>query len=150
MALVVINDYVVNQRYDLVFMNEDFDAVKSVWEDEDSLLHQLQHVPYFKDRFRWCDLDPSHFRFMIARNLSKAAQLPKSDKLDLDDPIIRSMNFLICCLIRSLELRSDSFIEVMKIIRIDERDITIEYQSIMLPDTDPGGRGKLSVIVDNT
>lgn len=154
MTLVIINDYLKNRRMRLFYDKADFVLVDGVWENRDRLLVELQDTDAFRGRERWCDLAPYHFRMMVTKNLAQVAALGDGDTLDLDNPIVQSLNFLICGLIRCLEKASESQIETMKLVRVGDLDVSVEYQSVMLMDSKPAPRRKrgkdISVVVDNT
>lgn len=155
MAHVVINDFISHQRTDLFFTREDFEEVEGYWLDEDQLLIDLQTNVYFTNRRRWCDLDPFHFRIMVTKILQQVEGLSLTDRADQDHPTIKSLHFLLCGLIMSLEKRSDSSIEFLKVLRVGEFDVSIEFQSVMemtlpaIKSPPPVGKG-ISVVVDNS
>lgn len=150
MTHVVINDYVIHQRVDFYFTHDDFYAVDAVWEDSDKLLHDLQNNDLFKGKLRWCDLEPMHYRLMVTKNIQQMAKLTLEERGDPDHPYVKSLHFVICGLIRSLELRTESNIETIKFHRVGEYDVSVEYQSVMIIHQGVGKKPGISVIVDNT
>ena len=155
MTSVIINDYVVNKRVKLFFLPDDFDMIDEQWKEPDQVLVNLQHLDFFKGRERWCDLEPAHFRLLVAKNLQNASFLAEEDRIDDDNPIVSSLNFLICALIRCLERLSDSHLEMMKLNRVGELEVSIEFNAALRMEAPSkparkGGFDPFSIIVDNT
>lgn len=154
MTHVVINDYLEHQRTDLFFTKEDFEEVDSYWNDEDQLLVDLQSNIYFKNRTRWCHLEPFHFRIMVTKICQQISGLSDADRTDEEHPTVKSLHFLLCGLIKSLEKRSDSAIEFLKVQRVGEYDVSVEFQSVMqmiLPPMKEVHTAKgITVVVDNS
>jgi hypothetical protein len=159
MTGIIINDYVVNKRVKLFFLPDDYELVDAQWERSDRILQNLQHLEFFKGRERWCDLSPAHYRLMIAKNLESASFLAEEDRLDDENPVVASLNFLICALVRCIEHSSDCHIESLRINRLGEIDITVEFTAGLSVETSlrspkgvppPPKSDPFSVIVDNT
>jgi hypothetical protein len=155
MTTVIINDYVSGNRVILSFGPEDFEALDEHWDKSDVLLAGLQHIDTFRGRSRWCDLLPNHYRLMVAKNLHAAAELEDHQRVDDTNPVVASLNFVTCALIRCLEEGSESQIEFMRINRVGSMDIAIEYDAtvkMQVPParTDQGPTSRIGVVVDNT
>ena len=155
MTHVVINDYTLHQRTDLFFTREDFEEVENHWYDEDELLVGLQNNVYFTNRKRWSDLEPFHYRIMVTKILQQVGDLADEERGDVDNPTVKSLHFLLCGLIISLEKRSDSSIEFLKVLRVGEYDVSIEFQSVMqmvLPPikSQQSTINGITVVVDNS
>jgi hypothetical protein len=156
MTYVIINDFIDNKRTKLLYLDEDFDLPAQVWDKSDQLLQDLQYLETFSGRLRWRDLDPIHYRDMIAKNLQYVATMPDDERLDEEHPVVSSLNFLICALIYCLEKRTDSHLEWMKINRVGDVEVSIEFHAEMQLETIYPGKKKadtptgFSVVVDNT
>ncbi len=156
MTLVLINDHVANKRVKLFYTDEDFAITDGEWNNSDQLLADLQHHQFFAGKLLWSDLDPFHFRLMITKSLQACSKMTDAERMDDEDPSIRSLNFLVCGLIRCIEGKSDSHIEVMRIHRVGDIDVSFEYEAIQTlepPSTikmPPRKKDGFSVVVDNT
>lgn len=151
MTTVVINDLSADQRHVILFNRpDDFQQADAFWETENQLLLDLQHTDFFIGRKRWCDLDPQHFRFLLMNNLSKVAALPVDHQVP-DNEVMRSLTFLLSALIKCLENRTQSTIELMRLNRLAEREVLYDFSAsvnLHLDDNMPPRKG-LRVIVDN-
>jgi hypothetical protein len=160
MSSVIINDYVENKRIKLFFLPDDFAMIDERWGDEDPVLQSLQTFDFFLGRSRWRDLEPAHFRLLVAKNLQNAAFLAEEDRLDDDNPVVSSLNFLICAFIRCIENTIDGHVELIRLNRVGDLEVAVEFTAALrmeaatikpqppLPpkkDTDP-----FSIVVDNT
>ena len=156
MASILINDFVTNKRVKLFFLPDDFELVDEQWDREDRLLVHLQSMEFFKGRTRWGDLETPHFRLLIAKNLQHAATLTEEERMNDEHPVVSSLNFLICALMRSIEKRNDCHVELMRINRISDLDIAIEFtgalsMEVVSPPSSPQKKiDPFSVVVDNT
>lgn len=151
MTTVIVNDYVLNRRVNIVLDANDFAIADRLLAspEPDELLLELQHLDTFKGRTRVADLEPWHLRVMVTMNLAK---VPPGESFDLGDPIVRSLLFLIATLIRCLERRADGHIEMLKLNRVGEHDLTIEFSGLLsMEDKKPKKRKRgISLVVDNT
>lgn len=152
MTTVVINDLETDQRHVILFNRpNDFQRVDAFWDNEDKLLLDLQHTDFFIGKKRWCDLEPQHFRFLLMNNLSKVAALSVEDQSDSTNEVMSSLTFLLTALIKCLEQRTQSTIELMRLNRLAEHAILYDFSAsvnLHLDDKRPRRRG-LRVIVDN-
>ena len=125
MTSFIINDFTNNRRIDTIL--NPHTIVPPVWQHGDRILTDMQSNPFFAGRNRWCDLDPSHYRLMIIRNLTIVSEFSDTDRADLNNPAIKSLHFLLSALVYLLEMRTDTTIEFMKINRINDRSATFDY-----------------------
>lgn len=152
MTTVVINDLVADQRHVVTFARPtDFQRADAYWETEDKLLVGLQHTVQFAGRKRWCDLTPNNYRFLIMNNLSKVSALSLEEQNDPKNEVMMSMTLLLTAFIRCLELRTESTVELMKLIRLADHEVLYDFSaSINLHiDGKKAPKKKLRVIVNN-
>lgn len=145
---VIINDYLINRKISVIFNDLDFKFVNEVWNNEDKLLKDLQFVELFHGKTRWCDLEPIHYRLMIQRNLERIIDI-SDDNVSNDNAIIKSLYFLISSLIICIQNKSDSIIELMKINRINEKDVIFDYQATLNIDLIKPKNNNFRIIVNN-
>jgi hypothetical protein len=153
LTTVVINDFVSDRRTAILFTHpHDFQQIESYWETEDKLLVGLDQTnESFKGRRRWCDLTPTHFRFLIMENLNKVSALSDNDQADPANPTMASLTFLLTGFIKKLELVTESTLELMKINRLGETEVLYDYSgSINMHLESLRPKNGLRVIVDNT
>jgi hypothetical protein len=154
MTTVIINDYVIDRRVNIMLDANDFEIAERVLAvpEPDELLMQLQHLETFQGRTHLSHLEPFHYRVMITMNLKKVAAI-RGVSIDLADPAVKSLVFLVACLILCLEKRADSHIELLKLNRVGELDVTVEFSALMsIEDKTPKKKkkGGITVVVDNT
>lgn len=157
MATSVIIDNLINsKRYFLVFTDDEFSIVEKNWNKQDVLLVGLSTHPVFENKTRWSELRPLHYNFLIMKNLDQAWNIPESEWFNENNKTISSLHFLLKCLIKCLEIRSDAKIDVVRIQSYGENTVTINYnatitiESIKMPKVDPDPRARFTVVVDNT
>ncbi len=154
MSSVFINDYVINRRAKLYFTSDDYDIVDEKWnEDGDEALVRLQRIDRFKGKLRWSDLTGADFRLLITKNIQAASYLAEEDRIDDTNPIVATLNFLICCLIRHLEIKIDGHVEMLRINRVSDLEVAIEFNAAMKMEaaiTKKVSNDPFSVVVDNT
>ena len=126
---VVINDFTNNRRTVIILDNRQFDLVAQAWGNEDSILVDMQRNNFFAGRTRWCDLNPTHFRLMVAHNMTMLARLPGDEHEDPKHPVNRSLNFLMTGLVVCLQHRTECLIELLRIARMSETEITYEFSA---------------------
>lgn len=153
MALAIINDYVVNRRLKLHLDQDDFAVADENWNVPDSLLVDLQHTKTFHGYNTWSSLEPQHYRFMIVTNIAKAFDAI-ADDLEEAQVTIRSLSFLICCMVRCLELRADCHVEMIRFSRVGAMDLAVEFEAALSMEetlrTKIADSPGLSVVVDNS
>jgi hypothetical protein len=150
---VIINDFVTDRRVAILFNHpQDFQRVDAYWEIEDKLLVELDAAnDVFKDRRRWCDLTPTHFRFLIMETLNKMACLTDDEQADQTNPTMASLTFLLTGFIKMLELRTESTLELMRLNRLGDAEVLYDYSGSINMHLDSIRPKKgLRVIVDNT
>ena len=148
MALAIINDYVTSRRMKLHLDPEDFKMVDDNWGSEDKLLIDLQKIDIFRNRTRWFDLEPMHYRLMIANNISRAFSEVEGSLVS-SETIVKSLSFLICALIRCIELRADCHIEMIRLVRVDEIDLAVEFQASLAMEEDINGPEEVTPATDD-
>jgi hypothetical protein len=115
----------------IVYSPEDRETVDQYWNDTDNILLNIQQLPPFKGRTRWCDLTPLHFKFLMTRAIEQTFDL-LADEPDEElgeelnqRPTIASMNFIIMGYAKAYETASGSQIENLRINRHDVNEITL-------------------------
>ena len=153
---IIINDYKENRRFYINLEKEDFDIVETYWDQTDQLLQALQGEDFFKGHATWGLLSPTHYRLLIIKNLSTLVALSEDARSDRENNIVRSLRFLVTALVYCLEIRSETIVELMKITRMDEYQVSFDYVSnINLPIKSPSKivpvepEKKFTVIIDN-
>ena len=152
MTTVIINDFVSDRRVAILFNHpHDFAHAEANWEREDALLVDLQAQESFKDRRRWCDLTPTHFRFLVMTNLTKMAALTDAEQADNTNPVMASLTFLLTSFIKCMEDATESSLELMRINRLGDEEILYDYAGSINMHLDSLQPKKgLRVVVDNT
>lgn len=152
MTTVIINDLSVDQRHVILFHRpDDFQRADQFWEVEDPILIALQHTDFFIGRKRWCELNPQHFRFLLMNSLSKVAALSVEEQGNENNKVMADLTFLLTTLIKCLELRTESTIELMRFNRLTENEMLYDFTAsvnLHLDNKKPPTKG-LRVIVDN-
>ena len=148
MNIVIINDFTNNSRSTIILKDDNLKKAEVAWAKEDKILLELQETSFFAGRKRWCDLTPTHFRLMIAHNITISNKLSDVEKLNTNNTIIQSLHFLISALIICLQIRAECLIELMRIDRINENDVTYDF-SASLYTTQIKPKIDLHLIVDN-
>lgn len=128
-STVVIRDFVNTSRIVTILDEDDFEIVDLAWRDTDKILVDLLENPFFEGKKRWCDLDPKHFLLMIQRTLFRVGNLNDQDRTDSNHKVVKSLHFLLCGIIRCIESRTNSTVEIVKVNRVSENDATIEYSA---------------------
>jgi hypothetical protein len=124
---IILNDFDSGKRIVTVINASDLDYIKKVWTNQDHILAEMQEHPAFGGRSRWCDLDPKHFTMMIISFLNAAADVDDEERINNSNKIIASLHFLYAALILCLQTRTDSLIEMIRINRMVDGDITYDY-----------------------
>ena len=152
MTTVVINDFETNRRLAILFNHpHDFARADAEWEREDKLLIEMQKHIAFKERTRWCDLDPTHWRFLILEYLNKMAKLNDTEMYDTQNPVMADLTFLLTSFIKCLEERTEGTMELMRLNRVGENEVLYDYSGSVNMQLDFARPKKgFRVIVDNT
>ncbi len=158
MTLAIINDYVVDRRMKLFFDDEDWDLLDDQWTIKDEILVDLQATSLFSGRTTWAELDPMHYRLLIASTMSKVFALLEEGKGDKANAALESMTFLISALVRCIQERGDCHVEMIRLVRVGEIDLVVEYEASLsmeeeAPRTKAIGKSKsggIQVVVDNS
>lgn len=152
-ANCIFDDYVLRKRTAILFGEEAMQKVIDKWETPDPMLMALESIPTFAGRHAWKELDPLHWRLLIANTMNQRDKnVPKDDFFNDTHKIVGTLYFLIMGLIYSLQLRTTGAVDTIRIMRITEIDLTFEITVTMMaerkkPAAPPSG---LSVVVDNT
>ena len=91
----------------------------------------LQSLPAFKGYTKWSQCRSEHLRTMIMRTMTMMAELSDSERTDVNHPVVLTFNFLVLCLIRCLEIGSQSNIEILHINRLTNIDIAFDFTAVM-------------------
>lgn len=152
MTTIIINDFVTDRRMEILFNHpQDFEQIDQYWEKEDKLLLEMQGNEFFKGHTRWCELNPTHFRFLLMATLNKVAVLTDEQQADSADQTMASLTFVITGFIKCMEDRTESTLELMRINRLDENEVLYDYTGSVNMHLETSRRKKgLRVIVDNT
>lgn len=152
MTTVIINDFETDRRMEILFnYPQDFEQIDTHWEKEDKLLVDMQGNDFFKGHSRWCDLNPTHYRFLLAATLNKVSMLSDEQQGDSLNQTMATLTFVITGFIKCMEERTESSLELMRINRIGENEILYDYSGSVNMHLDTSRRKKgLRVIVDNT
>lgn len=154
MTTVIINDFSTDRRVAILFNHpQDFTRADAYWEVEDKLLVGLSGLnEAFKDRRRWCDLTPTHFRFLIMESLNKMSGLTDEEQADETNPTMASLTFILTAFIKSMETMTESTIELLRLNRLTDHEVLYDYAGSinMQLDSIRPKRDGLRVIVDNT
>jgi hypothetical protein len=133
--LATITDLTSGQGLTVVASPQDRDSVHIRWEDSDKLLRDLQQVEKFKGCLRWCDLNPGHFKFLLARNIDKTIDLlgefgtaSMSEAELYGHDTMKSLRFILMSYVYCLENQTDGEVEMIKINRLRPMSITVQMQ----------------------
>jgi hypothetical protein len=150
---VIFDDYVLRTRTAILLGDNSLQEVIDRWESVDPLLVALDNVELFKGRSQWSKLDPHHWRLLITNTLNKRDTVLKpEDRYNDEKPIVASLLFLVMGLVHCIQLRSTGAVDTLRIVRISEIDITLEFTVLMMsqPKKKLPPTGGLQVVVDNT
>jgi hypothetical protein len=152
MTTVVVDDIVTERVTRCIFPDAHRAFVKRQWEQPDKLLAGLQGLALFKNRSRWCDLDPLHFRVLLVQNLDLYAGLSEAEIADPENATVKSLHFLLMALIYCVEQRSMLDVRFLTVTRLSMLDVAYEVSARFEAEMGfPGPRKpRLSLIVDNT
>lgn len=153
----VIDDYVLNKRTSLLFNENQFNVVTNQWQNSDPLLAELQNWEIFKGKDTWDKLDPIHFKMLISTVFSaRDKKLPANEIFNDAQPLVQSLYFLLMGLAHCLQLRTGAAVDNMRVMRINDNDISFEFNISLISDRKPilslpsPPKTGLKIIVDNT
>lgn len=149
---IIFDDYVLRTRTALLLGEDTHQRVLDNWLETDPMLAALQGIPLFKGKTSWSHLDPQHWRLLITNTLNKRdATLEKSELFNETHDIVGKLVFLIMGLTHCMQVRSTGAVDTLRIIRVSEIDLTLEFTIMMMsqPKAAPPPHG-LQVVVDNT
>jgi hypothetical protein len=157
LTLAIINDYVVDRRMKLFFDQDDYDMLEEQWDVKDEILVDLQSTSLFAGRMTWAALDPMHYRLLIATTMSKTFAFIDEEKEAEANAAVESLTFLVSALIRCIEDRGDCHVEMIRLVRVGDLDLVVEYQASLSMEEDlPKARVHakpakgIQVVVDNS
>lgn len=148
----IIDDYVSRKRSSVLLTEDQFAKVLKLWDQEDQLLKDLHVIERFKGRETWSALDPWHFRVLLTNSFNNVDRyVEPADRFDWSNPFVGSLYFMVMALIICLEKRTDGTVDTIRIMRISELEVTMEFTLTMIPEQrKPLPSTSLTVVVDNT
>lgn len=147
---VIVNDFTTDRRTLTILDHTHFDRMAAVWECEDAILVEMQGNDFFAGKRRWCDLNPTHYRLMVARNLTIAAAMSDAERVDTTHPAIRSLHLLMAGLVLCLQRRAECLVELMRIARISDSEVSYDFAASLNMAIDAQRpKNDLRIIVDN-
>lgn len=152
---VLLSDFVNNKHFHLVFTAHEFMAIEQNWTNEDKLLVELSTTTAFRNRTRWCDLNPFHYQILVTKNISKLDELSDSEQMDENNEVVKSLHFLITGLIKSLEAGTNSNVELLRIDRVSDVNVNFSYHGSQCIQLETAKKHKkkpdtIKIVVDNT
>lgn len=151
---VIIDDYVLRKRSSLLFNENQFRAVQENWMKTDPLLMELQHFDAFKGRETWSELDAIHFRMLIVTTFTaRDKKVDEKDRFNDNIPVVQSLYYLLMGLAYSIQSKTGLAVDVLRVNRVDESDVSFEFSLTMMADKKPliqPPKPGFQVVVDNT
>lgn len=149
---VIFDDYVLRTRTAILLGDPALSEVIEKWEQDDPLLVALGSVEFFKGRTKWSQLEPQHWRLLMTNTFNKRdTTLPIERRYNDEEPVVSTLLFLSMGLVHCLQLRAMGAVDTLRVMRLSEIDITLEFTVLMMsqPKRKPPSTG-LQVVVDNT
>jgi len=146
---VIINDFVIDRRSMVLLTKNHFDLVEAIWEKEDKILVEMQDSDLFAGKNRWCDLRSIHLRLMIAHNMTMCSKLSDNLQMDKENPVVASLHLLIAILIHGIQKNTESFVELFRIVRMSEHEITYDFTASFNMTIDIKKKSDFRLVVDN-
>lgn len=147
---VLVDDFVSGRSWNSFFAADAFEKVDANWDKGDQLLAELSKTRFFTDCDTWSKLRPTHFKVLIIRNFQHVDKLTDEEVTD-DNPVVRSLRFLIAALIRCLRERADADVDMIKIRRVATDTVNFDIvSSLNLELTGRVAPTGLQLVVDNT
>jgi hypothetical protein len=150
---VFVNDYPAKRRMGIGFNASDYDKVEEQWDEEDQRLLALQAIPAFSGYKKWSQCRSEHFRVLIVRTMMLMTDMTDTERADTDHPVMATFNFLLLCLVRCLEIATQSTVEVLHVNRLSGTDIAFDFSAVMdlkFAQPPPFDDNPFTIIVDNT
>jgi hypothetical protein len=158
---VIVNDIKSDTRLYMGFSDKHFASVKAKWNARDRLLVDLaEHDEMFVGYDRWSRLTPKHYHYLLTRIMVILDTLSDYEKNDENNGYVKSFHSVTMAFIHSLEVNSQSKLDLFKIHRYTDVDIFFEYQaSISYGATEIAAveeplaqisRPEIRIILDNT
>lgn len=149
-SVVILKDHLQGATTTLVIDEERKRPVQARWSLEDPLLTRLQGQPVFSGRTKLSELDPYHYRVLLALHLTALADLPAESREDPRNPTVRSYQWLLTGLILALEDRTQGSVSVLTVNRVSETavmyDVSLSLEEFVFPHPKANG---LRIVVDN-
>ena len=145
---VVISDYLIERRMAFTLDAADFLAQASRRESSDPLLDTFADHPFFAGCKRWSDLSQTQFHALIINMIKISADHSDTDVADKAHPTMQRLIFFLCCLVRMIEDRSASVLDLLRVYRVSRDDVVYDYTArLEVAFTPP--RTSLRVVIDN-
>lgn len=148
-TVVIIKDHTQSVAMTLVYGQVHKETIEGRLHDEDPLLARLQANPAFKGILTMGQLEPQHYRMLLALHLSLVADLSTEKRRNATHPLMRSLDILLIGLVITLEKRIQGSISIMNVNRAADTvlyDINASLDEYEMPKPNPRG---LRVVVDN-
>jgi hypothetical protein len=150
-SVIIIRDHVQGHATNLTYTADHKAAIEQVWKKPDGLLLSLQHQAAFCGRARYCDLDPYHFRVLLALHLMMLADVSEDQRLDPKNLTMRSLDWILIGLLFCLESRTQGEVSMLTINRVTDEnvlyDVVMNLEPMAMPK--PKKVSGLRVILDN-
>ena len=160
---VQIKDFITNETYQIVFSEEDFDEIDSIWENQNNNLIKFEQNSIFLNRTSLSSLLPVHFQILLSSHIEKLSGLSKEDRekalFDDDDERHHQMKLLIMGFIRSIINYTTSYVDLVNLEILSNYKINISLTlGMSIETTKTEGeepkpklqKGNLKIVVDNT
>jgi hypothetical protein len=152
---VVIDDYIQDRRTSYIFTEQQMDIIRGHWSNRDKLLVDLSTTEYFKNKTRWCDLDPVHYKIMILRNLIICQELNQTENISDIETAERSLQFLIGAMINAIQIKCECRLDLLKIQRVNDRILNFDFQANLILEIESNKQQEstkppFKIVIDNT
>jgi hypothetical protein len=148
-SVVILRDHVEVRVSTLVYNDAMKQVVAERWFEDDNLLMRLQSQPIFAGRRKLSELEPYHFRVLLALHLTLAAEVP-SERREADHPVLRNLDNLFIAMIHCMETRLQGTVSTITVNRVSETNVIYEVAASLSEIEFPKPRQtSLRIIVDN-
>lgn len=152
-SVVVIRDHLQGLTTTLMYSPEQKEVIERFWKKPDPLLLSLQHQAVFCGRVRLCDLEPYHFRVLLALHLMLLNDVSADQRLDPTHTTMRSLDYILIGLIHCLESRTQGEVTSLTVNRVGEEnvlyDVILSLEPMVMPGPGPKPKSGLRVVLDN-
>ena len=146
---VLIDDYLLGKRSSILFTEMHVTHLLQKWNEPDPLLIELQKFKHFKDKTKLSELDLNQFKMLISTTFTARDLKIKNNTYKDTSPIAQSLNILILGLAYCMQLKSGVVVDTMKLMRINDNDISFEFVLTMISEKKKV-TPNLSIVIDNT